>query len=267
MSSLFDFDDQAHRMFAAAAAFQKGVYQLFVLRSHQQTDWYDRLLRSYQCLFQLGVTLVLLDETFSLNASLKKIPGPLRTKCDPKNPKRNELDPACLVTHSVFEKHKWQGFQVSHPLAAIGRETIDLYSRVVDARHNLLYRPFLLDGPHWEDCTLITLIGKSPPRLEIEPHTSTLSRRFGNGEIAIEARGLRRTSSLRFSLLTRIGAPNDPAKLCSFHTPGCYATVTKPFFTGCATFVTHLSASMNMRSARVLVSLHHGGWVKSERGT
>ena len=182
MSSLTDFDYSPHRTVAAAVALQKGVYHLFILRSDLHTDSYEQLLRSYQCVFELSVTLVLLDEAFSLNALVKHLPGPLRARCDdPKNPRRDELDPACLVTHSVFERHKWAGFPTPHPLAPVGTEALNLFSRVVEARHNLIYRPFLLDGtkrpftaiegsfgPYWEDCTLIELIGRAPGWQEIE---------------------------------------------------------------------------------------------------
>lgn len=178
MSSLTDFDYQPHRTVAAAVAFQKGIYHLFVLRGNPQTDSYEKLLRSYQCIFQLGVTLVLLDEAFLLNALLGHLPGPLKGLCgDPTNPRRDELDPACVITHSVFERSKWAGFPKTHTLAPIGTEVLKLYERVVKARHNLLYRPFLLDNtkppfsvfaPFWEDCTLQGLIGGAPRWQEIE---------------------------------------------------------------------------------------------------
>jgi hypothetical protein len=40
--------------------------------------------------------------------------------------------------------------------------------RVADARHNLVYRPFMLDGPFWEDCTLIDLLKTAPTTDEVE---------------------------------------------------------------------------------------------------
>jgi hypothetical protein len=170
MSSLTDFDDQVHRAQAAAAAFQKGVYQLFILRNERTTDSYDRLLRSYQCVFQLCVALVLVDERFTLNPIVKRgLGNPLKRKCnDEKSPKRDELDPACVITHSVFEKAIWKGFPAGHSLAAVAIESLALHSRVNEARHNLLYRPFLLNGPHWEDCTLIGLLGTAPTWQDIE---------------------------------------------------------------------------------------------------
>jgi hypothetical protein len=81
-----------------------------------------------------------------------------------------------LVTHSDL-RNKGRGFPIAHPLAPIGKETLDLFSRLVQARHNLLYRPFLLDvtknpsiaiSPSWEDCTLRDLIGGAPTWQEIE---------------------------------------------------------------------------------------------------
>jgi hypothetical protein len=181
MSSLTDFDYQPHRTVAAAVALQKGIYHLFALRSDLEADNYSRLIRSYQSLFQVSLTLLLLDDAFSLNGLLKHLQGPVKARCnDPEKPRRDELDPACVVTHSVFGR-KWRGFPAAHPLAGIATEALHLYSRAVDARHNLLYRPFLLDntrassgdlewafGPYWEDCTLRELIGDAPSRQEIE---------------------------------------------------------------------------------------------------
>lgn len=151
---------------AAAAAFQKGVYQLSVLRKGRTTDCYDRVLRSYQCVFQLCVSLVLLDEGFSLKP--KNLTGPLKKKCrNPKNPQRDEIDPGAIITHSMLEKHEW-GFPADHSLAAVAIESLALFSQAVEARHNLLYRPFLLDGPYWEDCTLIELMEMAPTWQKIE---------------------------------------------------------------------------------------------------
>jgi hypothetical protein len=76
MNTQTDFDYQPHRALAAAAALQKGVYHLFILRSDKHTDLYEQVLRSYQCVFQLSLTLLLLDEAFSLNHLLK--PNPLK---------------------------------------------------------------------------------------------------------------------------------------------------------------------------------------------
>ena len=177
MSSLTDFDYQPHRTVSAAVAFQKGLYHLFLLHNDQRTDIYELLIRTYQCVFQLCVTLLLLDETFSLTDLLNTpaARGLAKKVCaDPKKPGRNEIDPACVLTHSAIQK--WSGFTSTHPLVQSGVKARELLSRTVDARHNLLYRPFLLDrtdpgfdfGPFWEDCTLKALIGGAPKRQEVE---------------------------------------------------------------------------------------------------
>src|SRR5438046_3181822 len=143
MNCLTDFDYQSHRTVSAAVAFQKGLYHLFLLQNNQPNDSYEQLIRTYQCVFQLCVTLVLLDDAFSLKGLLR-LPAPLKTLCsDPKNPRRDEIDPACVINHSAILK--WSGFPSSHPLAKSGVRAKDLFSCTVDARHNLLYRPFLLD--------------------------------------------------------------------------------------------------------------------------
>jgi hypothetical protein len=93
----------------------------------------------------------------------------LRKLCwDRENPTRKELDPAAIVTHSVFENGRWEGVKIGHPLRNISKSTVKLYKRVVDARHNLIYRPFMLDGPFWEDCTLLDLLSTVPQVNEIE---------------------------------------------------------------------------------------------------
>lgn len=170
ITSLTDFDDSNHRTESATAAFQKGIYHLFLGKLHRDPDVYGQLLRKYQCLFQACLSLLLLDLAgFSLASCVKRIPRRLLNRCaDPKRPLRSELDPACLITHSLFEERRWNGFPASHPMARVSQRALDLYGRVVEARHNLLYRPCLLDGPFWEDCTLMGLITGAPSALEIE---------------------------------------------------------------------------------------------------
>src|SRR5439155_14344577 len=105
MNCLTDFDYQSHRTVSAAVAFQKGLYHLFLLQNNQPNDSYEQLIRTYQCVFQLCVTLVLLDQAFSLTGLLNtpQMKGVAKRLCgDPEVPGRNEIDPACLLTHSAI---------------------------------------------------------------------------------------------------------------------------------------------------------------------
>jgi hypothetical protein len=167
--SATNFDDRNHRVESATAAFQKGLYHLFLIKKRSEADMYSQIIRTYQCLFQICLSQLLLDSSFSLNGKLQHLPRRLRLLClDPSRPTRSDLDPACLITHSIFEDRKWACFPPQHPLYSVSKLALDLYGRVVDARHNLLYRPFLLDGLFWEDCTLINLVGSAPSPDEIE---------------------------------------------------------------------------------------------------
>lgn len=162
-----NFDDFNHRIESATATFQKGLYHLFIVVKRRSTDVFAQVLRKYQSIFQLCLTQLLLDMSFSLNG--RRIQRRLREKfCkNPKSPTRKELDPAAIVTHHTFEE-EWKGFPDSHPLSMVSKNSLTLYQRVVEARHNLLYRPFLLAGSIWEDCTLIGLLGSIPKANEIE---------------------------------------------------------------------------------------------------
>jgi hypothetical protein len=164
-----NFDDPTHRVESATVAFQKGLYHLFLIKKRSEPDIYGQVIRTYQCLFQICLTQLLLDSSFPLNGELRHLSRRLRSLCqDPNRPTRSDLDPACLVTHSIFENRRWSGFPIQHSLHSVSQLALDLYGRVVKARHNLLYRPFLLDGLFWEDCTLINLVGSAPSTDEIE---------------------------------------------------------------------------------------------------
>jgi hypothetical protein len=165
---LTNFDDRRHRVESATAAFQKGIYHLFVLQKRSDPDKYGQIVRVYQCLFQICLSQLLLDARFSLNRDTSRLPKRLRQLCrDPGQPTRADLDPACIVTHSVFENRKWNGFPEEHPMCLASRHALSVYGQVVDVRHNLLYRPQMLDA-YWEDCTLNALIGGVPSFAEIE---------------------------------------------------------------------------------------------------
>ena len=72
------------------------------------------------------------------------------------------------MNHSIFEEHgQWQGFPPHHPLRLGSVKSLKLLQRTVDARHNLVYRPFMLDRL-WEDCTLIDLLEDRPTLDEVE---------------------------------------------------------------------------------------------------
>jgi hypothetical protein len=167
MEDLKDFNEPGHRVMSASAVYQKGIYHLFMLKNKEASDAYARILRVYQCLFQLCLTQLLLDRDYQLKP--RDISPRLKEHCrDRENPTRKEIDPAAIVTHSVFEKGRWTGAKRGHPLHEISKTTIKLYRRVVEARHNLIYRPFMLAGYFWEDCTLLDLLSTVPEVEELE---------------------------------------------------------------------------------------------------
>lgn len=168
-----DFNDHSHRESAASALFQKGAYHLFIVKQ-QESDAFARVLRLYQCLFQLCSALLLLDDSVDLNLKAQRLQGPLRRRCaDSSNPSRREIDPAAVLTHSTFDTNgDWSGFHAGHPLHAASTQAVALFRRVVEARHNLIYRPFLLassgGGSYWEDCPLLDLIAAMPAATDVE---------------------------------------------------------------------------------------------------
>ena len=141
-----------HRVLSASATFQKGLYHLLALKNIKPFDSFDVVLRKYQCIFLLGITQRLLD---------------LKTEIKP-NP-RYPKDPAAWIQHSTVEK--WSGFELGHSMREISQRTKDIFDRIVDARHNLIYRPEYLEsesGWYWKDCTLNDLLRKVPSIKEIE---------------------------------------------------------------------------------------------------
>ena len=168
MSDIYDFNDVPHRIRSASAAFQKGIYHLYVQRFHGAEDLFTSVIRSYQCLFQLCLTYLLLDSTFSIRSDDIRLRRLTKLCADPKRPTRREIDPAAVINHSIFEKHgKWHGLPSSHPLHSGSVKALRFLQTIVDARHNLVYRPFMLDRL-WEDCTLMDLLKNRPTTEEIE---------------------------------------------------------------------------------------------------
>ena len=183
MIDITDFDNSTHRVESASAAFQKGLYHLFILKNRQATDIYDQVLRMYQCLFQLNLTELLLDFDFQL--SKLRIQRRLRQRCQNyEQPTRKELDPGALVTHATLKN--WKGFWQGHPLERVNKQTRDLHERVVESRHNLLYRPFMLDQCFWEDCTLIDLLKHLPSTKEIEEVYKDFFRAMVDWHLVVE---------------------------------------------------------------------------------
>jgi hypothetical protein len=163
-----DLNDKIHRIESSVAVFQKGLYHLFLLCKRKEIDLFSDIVRKYQALFQLCTTHYLLDFTASINP--KKIPNRLKKLCmDQNNPTGEELDPAAVVTHSIFENGNWPTIQPGSQLYTTSKASVGLISRVSEARHNLIYRPFLLQksNVHWEDCTLIDLIHDVPSTSDI----------------------------------------------------------------------------------------------------
>jgi hypothetical protein len=168
MSDIYNFNDVPHRIRSASATFQKGIYHLFIQKYRYTTDLFAGILGMYQCLFQLCLTQLLLDSDFSISSKDIRLKR-LRALCkDPNNPTRREIDPAAIVNHSIFEQQgNWRGFRNNHPLHFSSVESLNLLQRIIDARHNLVYRPFMLDHL-WEDCTLIDLLETRPAVDEAE---------------------------------------------------------------------------------------------------
>jgi hypothetical protein len=166
MGDLNDFNDPRHRTESAAAVFQKGVYHLLLLLRAADPDAYGRSLRTYQCLFELCHALLLLDLCHQLERDSiprRVVPqGASKAKVT-----RDQVDPACIVSHSTFENEEWSGFGEGHPLSTVSRRAMTLHKRSVGARHSLLYRPFLLAGRRWEDCNLSGLLGQMPTPGEV----------------------------------------------------------------------------------------------------
>lgn len=167
MSDIKDFNDILHRINSASAMFQKGIYHLYFLRNEEETDTYAKVLRLYQCLFQLCLSQLLLDFDYKLNP--KWFPKP------PKNSNeltRADIDPAATVKHNAFEKTQEGNFRwrprKTHRLYSISGESLELINNVVQARHNLIYRPYLLDDNFWNDCVLIDLLKHIPAVDEVE---------------------------------------------------------------------------------------------------
>lgn len=170
MVDVKDFNYDKHRVESASAVFQKSIYHLFVLNNGKATDVYEQVIRTYQCLFLLCLTQLLLDMNFPISS--KNIQPRLKQLCiNPQEPTRREIDPSALINHSVFENGNWKGFPNDHPLEASSKNTLNLYKKSVESRHNMIYRPFLLDklgSNHWEDCTLIDLISSLPEPQTVE---------------------------------------------------------------------------------------------------
>ena len=168
MSDIYDFNDVPHRIRSASATFQKGIYHLFIHKHHGTTDLFTSVIRLYQCLFQLCLTYLLLDSTFAIRSDDIRLKRLTKLCANPKHPTRLEIDPAAVVNHSTFEEQgKWRGFPPSHPLHLGSVKSLRFLQTIVEARHNLVYRPFMLDRL-WEDCTLMDLLENRPTTDEVE---------------------------------------------------------------------------------------------------
>jgi hypothetical protein len=175
-----------HRVKSASATFQKGVYHLFRLHRERAHDHFGRILRAYQCVFELCRALLLLDFAHTLDPRDAQKRLRQRYCKDPKNPTLDELDPAVIVDHATFEYGRWRGFAVGHPLCSASASALTLHERLVYARHTMVYRPRLIvlgTGPTWEDCDLLAELGRAPEVDEIED----AYRQFVTGIVAWES--------------------------------------------------------------------------------
>ena len=163
-----NFNDTAHRTASASVLIQKGIYHVFVLKHDTNADVFAAVLRMYQCLYQLCSAMLLLDTRHKLKA--QRLPDPLKKLCSDLHPTRKMIDPAMVLNHKVFESGIWQGFPSNHPLHASSVSAVQLYKRVVDARHTVIYRPMLLarEGWYWEDCPLIDSLKQLPRATDVE---------------------------------------------------------------------------------------------------
>lgn len=118
MGDFSDFNDYGHRVAAASAKFQKGLYHLATLLADEDSDSFFEALRTYHCLLQLCSALLLLDFVYDLNRDASRLQGPLRKRCvDPNHPLRSEIDPAATLNHTVLGSgSNWSGFAPDHPL-------------------------------------------------------------------------------------------------------------------------------------------------------
>lgn len=158
-ADLSDLNEMDPRVHAAAVAYQRGLYHLFMLKQDGGSDACTRGLRAYAAVFQLCAVHVLLDKTFTF----QNLPhGLRRVVVNDDRPTRQKIDAAALVTHSLLtadrrnHNRKWPvGFSDGHPLRASAEVALRLFDRTVECRHTLLYRPFLLENGgkyEWMDC-------------------------------------------------------------------------------------------------------------------
>jgi hypothetical protein len=169
MSNSKHFDNPVYRTQSASAVFQRGMYHLFTIEQGTDCDVYSSVVRSYQAVYQLCLTILLLDFTYALQG--KRVSERLRARCaDVNAPTCAEIDPAAIVTHSVFENRRWAGPPHPSPLRIVAVRALDLINRIVEARHSLIYRPFLLDrgGLLWQDRSLQDLLRDTPRPDEIK---------------------------------------------------------------------------------------------------
>jgi hypothetical protein len=141
-----------HRVCSAAGSFHKGLYHLLVLKSRPSADAFEKVLRTYQVVFQLCITGRLLD----FREPVPRVPHP---------------DPAANIKHQ--EVARWNGFPSGHALYSGFAEAQELHRRTKDARHNMLYRPYMrFDNAtrmaSWEYCTLQDLLPHVPEVSELE---------------------------------------------------------------------------------------------------
>lgn len=161
-----------HRIRSASAVFQKGIYHLFALKYSPNIDVFSKVLRSYQCTLYLCIVLFLLDK--EKDVTIDHIEKRLKNLCnDRQSPNPDELDPAAVVKHSYFELRDdgksrcWQGFNQDHCFQDISQKVLNLNDRLVEARHELMYRPLLTEQA-WEDCRLMSFLEGIPNVEDIE---------------------------------------------------------------------------------------------------
>ena len=217
MLQIDDFNDRDNRTASASALLQKAIYHVFVLRHSQESDQFAMVLRMYQALYQLCSAMLLLDFPVDLNRWARRLRNRnLRQRCrDADRPTRSEIDPAAVLNHSVFDAGgPWQGFQTGHPLHAASVAALALCRRVLEARHNLIYRPFLLEKPtggrYWEDCPLSDFLAASPSVDEVEQVYTQVSTALVDEFIRQKRQQQQLLADLQTGALSSNGLPATP---------------------------------------------------------
>lgn len=192
-----------HLVLSASATYLKGLYHLFVLERDLDADAYATGLRTYQALFFLVSTGVLLDSSFRFHRTQRP-------------------DPAAQLEHK--DLREWKGFPDSHQLQEICRESQKALTETWDTRNNLNYRPYMMTqgkngGAIFEDCELQDLLANMPKPAEIKALYARFLEAIGRWNASGDSR------AARFLEHTITWYEDRAGKLPTMMLPSRYATV------------------------------------------